>query len=99
MPPRTRSSFPRKPKERRTARCPAPCRPTAGSPALDELLASVDHIEEDVAAKAASSRPSYLYYVIAIGFVLPFFAVGLYLAIALSLAVPARTIRRLARAR
>jgi hypothetical protein len=35
---------------------------------------------------------------IAIGFVLPFVAVWLYLAIALYLAVPARTIRRLARA-
>ena len=60
-----------------------------------------DHIEDDVAAEAARYRPSYLYYAIAIaiGFVLPFVAVGLYLAIALYLAVPARTIRRLARAR
>ena len=59
-----------------------------------------DHVEDDVAAEAARYRPSYLYYAIAIaiGFVLPFVAVGLYLAIALYLAVPARTIRRLARA-
>jgi hypothetical protein len=45
--------------------------------------------------------PSYIYYgvAIAIGFVLPFVAVGLYLAIALYLAVPADAIRRLAGAR
>jgi uncharacterized membrane protein len=58
-----------------------------------------EHIEESVAAEAARYRPSYLYYggAIAIGFLLPFVAVGLYLAIALYLAVPARTIRMLVR--
>jgi uncharacterized membrane protein len=60
-----------------------------------------EHIEENVAVEASRYRPSYVYYgvAIAIGFVLPFVAVGLYLAIALYLAVPARTIRRLAGAR
>jgi uncharacterized membrane protein len=59
-----------------------------------------EHVEKGVAAEAARYRPSYLYYgvAIAVGFLLPFVAVGLYLAIALYLAVPARTIRRLARA-
>ncbi len=58
-----------------------------------------EHVEDSAAAEAARYRPSYLYYVvaIAIGFLLPFVGVALYLAIALHLAVPARTIRRLAR--
>ena len=58
-----------------------------------------EHVEESVAAEAARYRPNYLYYgvAIAIGFLLPFVGVALYLAIALYLAVPARTIRRLAR--
>lgn len=58
-----------------------------------------EHIEDSAAAEAARYRPSYLYYVvaIAIGFLLPFVGVALYLAIALYLAVPARTIRRLTR--
>jgi hypothetical protein len=60
-----------------------------------------EHVEESVAAEAARYRPSYIYYgvAIAIGLVLPFVAVALYLAIALYFAVPARTIRRLARVR
>jgi uncharacterized membrane protein len=58
-----------------------------------------EHIEEGVIAEAARYRPSYVYYgvAIAIGFVLPFVAVGLYLAIAVYLAVPGRTIRALVR--
>jgi uncharacterized membrane protein len=62
-----------------------------------ELLKT--HIEESVAAEAARYRPSYIYYgvAIAIGFLLPFVAVGLYLAIALYLAVPGRTLRALVR--
>jgi hypothetical protein len=69
----------------------------------DELPGELlkEHVEESVAAEAARYRPSYLYYgvAIAIAFLLPFVGVALYLAIALYLAVPARTIRRLARAR
>jgi uncharacterized membrane protein len=60
-----------------------------------------EHVEESVAAEAARYRPSYIYYgvAIAIGLVLPFVAIALYLGIALYFAVPARTIRRLARVR
>jgi uncharacterized membrane protein len=60
-----------------------------------------EHVEESVAAEAAFYRPSYLFYgvAIAIGLLLPFVAVALYLSIALYLAVPARTIRRLGRRR
>ena len=56
-----------------------------------------DHIDEATAAAGAASRPSYLLYAIAIavGLLLPFVAVALYLGIALYLAVPVRTIRRL----
>jgi uncharacterized membrane protein len=59
-----------------------------------------EHVEDSVAAEAARYRPSYVYYgvAIAISLLLPFVGVALYLAIALYLAVPARTIRRLARA-
>ena len=56
-------------------------------------------VEKGRAAEARRYRPSYVFYAIAIaiGLLLPIVAVGLYLAIALYLAVPARTIRRLAR--
>jgi uncharacterized membrane protein len=58
-----------------------------------------EHIDEETAAAARQYRPSYLLYVgaIAVGFLLPLVAVFLYLGIALYLAVPAGTIRRLAR--
>jgi uncharacterized membrane protein len=60
-----------------------------------------EHVGEEVAAAASRYRPTYIYYgiAIAVAFLLPIAAVGLYLAIALYLAVPGRTIRRLARAR
>jgi uncharacterized membrane protein len=58
-----------------------------------------DHVDEDTIAAGAQYRPSYVFYAVAIavGFLLPMVAVALYLGIALYLAVPARTIRRLAR--
>ncbi len=59
-----------------------------------------DHIDAETAASARRYRPTYVLYLVAIGvgLVLPVVAVALYLGIALFLAVPARTIRRLARA-
>jgi uncharacterized membrane protein len=58
-----------------------------------------DHIDEATAAAGAAYRPSYLLYAIAIavGLLLPFVTVALYLGIALYLGVPARTIHRLVR--
>jgi len=54
----------------------------------------------EAAAEARRYRPSYVLYLVAIavGLLFPVVAVALYLGIALYLAVPARTIRRLARA-
>jgi uncharacterized membrane protein len=62
-----------------------------------ELL--TEHVGAETAGRARQYRPSYILYLIAIavGLLLPLVAVALYLVIALYAAVPARTIRRLAR--
>ncbi len=59
-----------------------------------------EHVDEETAAAARRFRPTYVLYLVAIavGLLAPVVAVALYLGIALFLAVPARTIRRLARA-
>jgi uncharacterized membrane protein len=58
-----------------------------------------EHVGAETAGRARQYRPSYVLYLIAIavGLLLPVVAVALYLVIALYAAVPARTIRRLAR--
>jgi len=58
-------------------------------------------MEDVVAEEASQRRPSYAFYVLAIGigFLLPTVGVALYLAIALCLAIPARTVHRLLRRR
>jgi len=58
-----------------------------------------EHIDEETMAGVRRYRPTYVFYAVAIavGFLLPIAAVGLYLGIALYLGVPARTIRSLVR--
>jgi hypothetical protein len=67
--------------------------------AFEERPLLKEHVDEETAAAARRYRPAYLYYgvAIAVGLLLPVVAVLLYLAIAIYLAVPGRTIRRLAR--
>jgi uncharacterized membrane protein len=68
--------------------------------AFDRRPLLKDHIDDETAAEARRYRPSYLAYLVAIavGLLFPVLAVALYLGIALYLVVPARTIRRLAKA-
>jgi uncharacterized membrane protein len=68
--------------------------------AFDRRPLLKDHIDDEMAAEARRYRPSYLAYLVAIavGLLFPVLAVALYLGIALYLGVPARTIRRLAKA-
>jgi len=60
-----------------------------------------EEMDDVVAEEASQRRPSYAFYALAIGvgFLLPTLGVALYLAIALYLAVPARTVHRLLRRR
>jgi uncharacterized membrane protein len=60
-----------------------------------------DEVDEDTARAALRRQPSYVFYAaaIGIGYLLPLVGVGLYLAIALYLGIPARTIHRLLRLR
>ena len=56
-------------------------------------------LDDVIADEASQRRPSYAFYALAIGigFLLPTVGVALYLAIALCLSVPARTVHRLLR--
>jgi uncharacterized membrane protein len=58
-------------------------------------------IDDVIVEEAGQRRPSYAFYAaaIAVGFLLPTVGVALYLAIALFLTVPVRTVRRLLRRR
>jgi uncharacterized membrane protein len=68
--------------------------------AFEQRQLHKEHIDEAAAAAAVDQRPSYLLYAVAIviGALFPDVGRALYLGIALYLAVPVGTIRRLARA-
>jgi uncharacterized membrane protein len=67
--------------------------------AVEQRRLVKEGIDEVVAERAWQRRPSYAFYAVAIGvgFLFPTVGVGLYLAIALLLAVPVRTLHRLLR--
>jgi hypothetical protein len=67
--------------------------------AVEQRRLVKEGIDEIVAEEAWQRRPSYAFYAIAIGvgFLFPTVGVALSLAIALFLAVPARTVHRLLR--